>query len=90
MKTIDACLKVLYERMRAGITNETDIGFISDLADMLRRAEINTAEVMIYDPYYGDEKICKCSHPYYRHFDTYDNMAPVGCKYCHCDHFEEI
>ena len=46
-----------------------------------------------YDPKYGDDRMCKCGHPYYRHFDTYDNMAPVGCKYCNhydeCQRFEE-
>ena len=44
---------------------------------------------------YGDDRDCKCGHPYYRHFDTYpqypteeypdgERMAPVGCKYCQC------
>lgn len=46
-----------------------------------------------YDPNYGDDRLCKCGHPYYRHFDTYEDMAPVGCKYCNhydeCPHFEE-
>ena len=37
-----------------------------------------------YDPNFGDDRICKCGHPYYRHFDGYDNNAPVGCKYCGC------
>jgi len=27
---------------------------------------------------------CECGHAYYRHFDTYDNMRAVGCKYCDC------
>ena len=40
-----------------------------------------------YNPDYGDNKLCKCGHPYYRHFDSYEGMAPVGCKYCHCDEF---
>jgi hypothetical protein len=40
-----------------------------------------------YNPEYGDEKLCKCGHSYYRHFDSYENMAPVGCKYCQCDEF---
>lgn len=35
-----------------------------------------------YDSNFGDNKLCECGHEYYRHFDTYDNMAPVGCKYC--------
>ena len=42
-----------------------------------------------YNPAYGDDRICKCGHPYYRHFDTYDNMDPCGCKYCNCYDFVE-
>jgi hypothetical protein len=52
-----------------------------------------------YDPGYGDNRKCECTHSYYRHFDTYDGMAPVGCKYCfhddsnygagHCAGFKE-
>lgn len=40
-----------------------------------------------YNPDYGDNKLCKCGHTYYRHFDSYENMAPVGCKYCQCEEF---
>lgn len=32
---------------------------------------------------------CKCGHTYYRHFDSYENMEPVGCKYCPCYRFKE-
>lgn len=35
-----------------------------------------------YDPDFGDYKMCECGHIYYRHFDTYEQMRPVGCKYC--------
>lgn len=35
-----------------------------------------------YDEKFGDNKLCECGHPYYRHFDTYDNMSAIGCKYC--------
>lgn len=38
----------------------------------------------IYDKSYGDDRLCECGHSYYRHFDTYENMADVGCKYCQC------
>jgi hypothetical protein len=41
-----------------------------------------------YNPNYGDDIECKCGHAYYRHFDTYDNMDPCGCKYCGCSEFE--
>jgi len=40
-----------------------------------------------YDPKFGDDKSCKCRHPYYRHFDTYEDMYPCGCKYCECRTF---
>jgi hypothetical protein len=42
-----------------------------------------------YNPNYGDDRICKCGHPYYRHFDWMEEMSPVGCKYCDCDTFVE-
>lgn len=46
-----------------------------------------------YNPDYGDNKLCKCGHTYYRHFDSWEGMAPIGCKYCQCEEFvpaEEI
>lgn len=42
-----------------------------------------------YNPKYGDDRECECGHPYYRHFDTYEQMEVVGCKYCHCGEFKE-
>jgi len=42
-----------------------------------------------YNPKYGDERICYCGHPYHRHFDSYEHMDPVGCKYCDCYTFVE-
>lgn len=46
-------------------------------------------EKRYYNPYYGDKRICKCGHIYERHFDGYDGMRAVGCKYCECYTFEE-
>lgn len=43
-----------------------------------------------YNPNYGDNRECKCGHPYYRHFDTYEEMQACGCKYCDCFDFEEV
>jgi hypothetical protein len=34
-----------------------------------------------------DTNICICGHTYHRHFDTYDDMRPIGCKYCGCHCF---
>lgn len=42
-----------------------------------------------YDPKFGDQRICECGHPYHRHFDSYEDMIPVGCKYCVCGVFKE-
>ncbi len=46
-----------------------------------------------YNPNYGDDKVCKCGHSYYRHFDSqrrslYEDVDSIGCKYCGCNHFE--
>lgn len=27
---------------------------------------------------------CVCGHQHYRHFDSYEDNRPVGCKYCGC------
>lgn len=40
-----------------------------------------------YNPAYGDQRICSCSHTYVRHFDPYEDYEAVGCKYCECMHF---
>ena len=37
---------------------------------------------------YNQEAECKCGHAYYRHFDTWEEMYPCGCKYCECNNFE--
>ena len=44
----------------------------------------------MYNPNYGDDRKCKCGHPYYRHFDFYEyDEACGGCKYCECEEFVE-
>lgn len=47
-----------------------------------------TVEKM-YNPAYGDDRMCKCGHRYESHFDSYDNMANVGCEFCFCTDFVE-
>lgn len=55
------------------------------------RGELRDAQgtALPYDPTFGDDRVCECGHVYYRHFDTYDQMSPIGCKYCHCTVFLE-
>lgn len=47
--------------------------------------------VRMYNPLYGDNRICECGHPYYRHFDQFEHVdvQDVGCKYCECWTFIE-
>jgi len=49
----------------------------------------NICKIRKYNPKYGDDRVCKCGHSYYRHFDTYEDMETCGCKYCGCFDFEE-
>jgi hypothetical protein len=44
---------------------------------------------MAYNPNYGDHRMCTCGHVYYRHFDSYEDNEPAGCKYCGCFEFVE-
>lgn len=41
-----------------------------------------------WNPEYNESTKCMCGHTYYRHFDTYEGMYPIGCKYCDCYTFE--
>lgn len=74
-----------------------------NLIDRIRYYQGYIGDKPEYDPNFGDDKPCQCGHIYYRHFDTYDHMSPIGCKYCfhwsediekchsdnHCTGFEE-
>ena len=33
----------------------------------------------------GDPDCGECSRPYHRHYDSYEECEPVGCKYCGCN-----
>ena len=44
---------------------------------------------LAWDKSADQEAKCQCGHVYYRHFDTYDYMYPVGCKYCDCAEFKK-
>lgn len=52
---------------------------------------VSITKSQAYDPNYGDDEPCKCGHAYCRHFDTYEDMYPVGCKYCYsCSVFQPV
>lgn len=67
-----------------------ELDSLLELIDSIRSHQGWVGEEPEYDPDFGDDKQCKCGHIYYRHFDTYDGMSPVGCKYCfHGDDYSE-
>jgi hypothetical protein len=51
--------------------------------------KIVTTIEKLYNIKYGDDRVCECGHVYYRHFDSYDDNFPCGCKYCFCYIFIE-
>lgn len=69
---------------------------VRDLAQQVAATKEQLSKAMkletasfVYDPKFGDDRVCQCGHPYYRHFDSHEDMAPVGCKYCQCERFVE-
>lgn len=48
-----------------------------------------TKTIRQYNREYGDDRLCICGHSYYRHFDSYEQMEAIGCKYCGCYTFKE-
>lgn len=51
--------------------------------------KFKTVVEYVYNKDYGDERVCECGHRYERHFDSYEEMDPIGCKYCECETFVE-
>lgn len=45
----------------------------------------NLLSPLAWDPNRDQQQRCVCGHTYERHFDSYEDMAPVGCKYCGSD-----
>lgn len=48
-----------------------------------------TIIVKSWNPNFNQDATCVCGHSYYRHFDSYEDMRNVGCKYCPCSDFVE-
>lgn len=45
--------------------------------------------IRTYSPEYdkSTDELCVCGHQYYRHFDSYEKLPYVSCKYCNCMEF---
>jgi hypothetical protein len=79
--------KETYKQMKVLIT-EFEKGNDNTIQYPYIKTEVVNLEIK-YNKNYGDDRLCKCGHTYYRHFDTYDNMEVIGCKYCECSEFLE-
>lgn len=84
---LSCCTQEMHEAeiIKRGEHNVAD-QVVNELADAVREVRDRPPP---YDPEFGDERECACGHSYYRHFDSHEAMAPVGCKYCACRRFRE-
>jgi len=73
------------EKIYSVCTHATPHPAVPDLTDLIEFADSLTRPVPAWNPKHDQEAPCVCGHPYERHFDSYDDMRPVGCKYCECD-----
>lgn len=46
--------------------------------------------MLVYNPDYPQDNVCRCGHLYHRHFDSYEDWVAIGCKYCGCGHFVHV
>jgi hypothetical protein len=90
VEDVDKGITERIQRILNGTLTESDkkylIAKITEKAEEQPYLKVTTLE---YNPHYGDERVCVCGHTYYRHFDSWEEMDPVGCKYCACRTFVE-
>jgi hypothetical protein len=89
IKTVAKKWLIEHEHYEDESTFQSDLDSLCDAIRNILSYEglVCDSETDEYDPKFGDEKVCECEHTYYRHFDPYEQMDPVGCKYCQCDEF---
>lgn len=51
---------------------------------IITKKRVVIVEERLYNPKYGDDRLCRCGHTYERHFNTGEDMDACGCKYCDC------
>ena len=73
-------IRILENHSSSDVNELRQIGeTVSLIEDMVNR---------LWDSERDQLEKCKCGHAYERHFDSYEDMYPVGCKYCECWTFE--
>ena len=78
---IRICDELDWSRVDFGSMNDDDLMTFSSYVHMASKPMYGEGERKVFT--------CKCGHSYERHFDPYQNMDHVGCKYCDCDQFDE-
>jgi len=82
--------KATYLRMKELVEEyESKQPIVTETEPPYLRGEIHIDEELKYNTNFGDDRVCECGHPYYRHFDSYEEMDAIGCKYCRCHTFQE-
>lgn len=94
VESVDAAAPKPHEVAINDIISDNQQAFDEMINSGLKEPYITETKTVIettrkYNPDYGDNRECVCGHAYYRHFDTYEDMEPVGCKYCECGNFQE-
>lgn len=88
-------MKAMFEKMykigfEAGFTEGAKAKFDKSVDEEKPYiTETITIQKKKYNPNYGNNRMCVCGHAYYRHFDPWEDMEAVGCKYCGCEEFRE-
>ena len=73
-------LEVVVSEVETAINTENGPYLITEI--------VRTVWAYRFNPDYEPDKECSnCQHSYDRHFDSYEDMRPVGCKYCSCHLF---
>lgn len=95
-KILEEIIKLIIEFDKSADLSEPYIENLSDQLKNYKDRDLSIDNIYInnlYNKTYWDNRLCKCWHEYYRHFDTYDDMYSVWCKYCwygwDCNWFEE-
>lgn len=63
---------ILYDNKTYGYNQESSLKLVDNSAEPYLEV-VTIEETRKYNPNYGDDRVCKCGHPYYRHFDSYDD-----------------
>ncbi len=82
-KTHDASLRECLFKINSCLYEKYPI---TEQPYLVEKLTVNTT-ISKFNPNYDQTAECVCGHPYNRHFDSWENNDPVGCKYCECFEF---